>query len=87
VAGAFSGLLTTDIPFLNGKAYLAEWQWLFVLTGIPAILFGAVAWIRTPNYPQDTKFFTGEERAFTIARMGSFTLNKEDKTFSAKIAK
>lgn len=87
VAGAFSGLLATGISFLNGKANLAGWQWLFILTGIPAVLFGIVVWIWMPDYPQDAKFFTEEERAFAIARMGPFAPNKEDKTFSAKIAK
>jgi MFS family permease len=87
VAGAFSGLLATGISFLNGKANLAGWQWLFVLTGIPAVLWGIVVWFWMPNYPQDAKFFTEEERAFAIARMGPFAPNKEDKTFNVKIAK
>jgi MFS family permease len=51
VAGAFSGLLATGISFLNGKATLAGWQWLFILTGIPAVLFGIVVWLWMPNYP------------------------------------
>ncbi|KAH8702939.1 MFS transporter-like protein [Phaeosphaeriaceae sp. PMI808] len=87
VAGAFSGLLATGISFLNGKANLAGWQWLFILTGIPAVLFGIVIWIWMPDYPQDAKFLTEEERAFAICRMGPFAPNKEDKTFNAKIAK
>jgi len=87
VAGAFSGLLASGISFLNGKGNLAGWQWLFILTGLPAVLFGIVVWFFMPNYPQDAKFFTEEERAFAIARMGPFAPNKEDKTFNAKIAK
>ncbi|KAK7181938.1 hypothetical protein DPSP01_009533 [Paraphaeosphaeria sporulosa] len=87
VAGAFSGLLATGISFLNGKAGLAGWQWLFVLTGIPAVIFGVIVWVWMPDYPQDAKFFTEEERAFAVARMGPFAPNKEDKTFNVKIAK
>ncbi|KAF2133623.1 MFS transporter-like protein [Dothidotthia symphoricarpi CBS 119687] len=87
VAGAFSGLLATGISFLNGKANLAGWQWLFILTGIPAVLFGTVVWIWMPNYPQDAKFLTPEERIFAVARMGPFAPNKEDKTFDAKAAR
>jgi MFS family permease len=87
VAGAFSGLLATGISFLNGKANLAGWQWLFILTGIPAVLWGIVVWFYMPDYPQDAKFFTEEERTFAIARMGPFAPNKEDKTFNVKIAK
>ncbi|KAH7132288.1 MFS transporter-like protein [Dendryphion nanum] len=87
VAGAFSGLLATGISFLNGKANLAGWQWLFILTGLPAVLFGIVVWIWMPDYPQDAKFLTEEERIFAVARMGPFAPNKEDKTFDSKTAK
>ncbi|KAJ4291684.1 hypothetical protein N0V90_009579 [Kalmusia sp. IMI 367209] len=86
VAGAFSGLLATGISFLNGKANLAGWQWLFIITGIPAVLVGIVVWIWMPDYPQDAKFFTEEERIFAIARMGSAAPTKEDKTFDRKSA-
>lgn len=87
VAGAFSGLLATGISFLNGKANLAGWQWLFILTGIPAVIFGIIVWVYMPNYPQDATFFTEEERVFAIARMGPFAPNKEDKTFNITTAK
>jgi MFS family permease len=87
VAGAFSGLIASGISFLNGKANLAGWQWLFILTGIPAVLFGIVVWIWMPDYPSDAKFLTGEERVFAVARMGPFAPNKEDKVFDLKVAK
>lgn len=77
----------TRISFLNGKANLAGWQWLFILTGIPAVLFGIIVWIFMPNYPSDAKFLTEEERAFAVARMGPFAPHKEDKTFDIKVAK
>lgn len=87
VAGAFSGLIASGISFLNGKANLAGWQWLFILTGIPAVLFGIIVWVWMPNYPSDAKFLTEEERAFAVARMGPFAPHKEDKTFDIKVAK
>jgi hypothetical protein len=78
---------SSRISFLNGKANLAGWQWLFILTGIPAVLFGIIIWIFMPNYPSDAKFLTAEERIFAVARMGPFAPNKEDKTFDVKVAK
>ena len=87
VAGAFSGLLATGISFMNGKANLSGWQWLFILEGIPAVLFGIAVWILMPNYPNDAKFLTEEERAFAVARMGPFAPNANDKHFDKDIAK
>jgi len=59
----------------------------FILTGIPAVLFGIIVWIFMPNYPSDAKFLTEEERVFAVARMGPFAPHKEDKTFDVKVAK
>ncbi|PNS19220.1 hypothetical protein CAC42_2397 [Sphaceloma murrayae] len=87
VAGAFSGLLATGISFLNGKAGLSGWQWLFVLEGIPAVLLGIAVWFFMPNYPNDAKFLTPEERAFAVARMGTYAPSKDDKHFDKAIAK
>ncbi|KIV96814.1 hypothetical protein PV10_00630 [Exophiala mesophila] len=87
VAGAFSGLLATGISFMNGKAGLSGWQWLFILEGIPAVLFGIAVWFLMPNYPNDAKFLTEEERAFAVARMGPFAPSANDKHFDKDIAK
>lgn len=87
VAGAFSGLLATGISFMNGKGGLSGWQWLFILEGIPAVLFGIAVWILMPNYPNDAKFLTEEERAFAVARMGPFAPSANDKHFDKDIAK
>lgn len=87
VAGAFSGLLASGIGFMNGLGGLSGWQWLFVLEGIPAILCGVAVWIWMPNYPNDAKFLTEEERVFAVARMGPFAPSANDKHFDIDIAK
>lgn len=87
VAGAFSGLLATGISFLNGHAGLAGWQWLFLLEGIPAIIFGFAIWFYMPNYPGDAAFLTPEERVIAVSRMGPFAPSGDDKHFDKEIAK
>lgn len=87
VAGAFSGLLATGIGFMNRKGGLAGWQWLFLLEGIPAVLFGIAVWIFMPNYPNDAKFLTEEERNFAVLRMGPYAPSANDKHFDKAIAK
>jgi MFS family permease len=87
VAGAFSGILASGIGFMNGLGGLSGWKWLFILEGIPAVLFGVAVWIWMPNYPNDAKFLTEDERAFAVARMGPYAPSAEDKHFDKEIAK
>lgn len=87
VAGAFSGLLATGISFLNGKAGLSGWQWLFILEGIPSVLVGIAVWFFLPNYPQTSSWLTPEERAFAVKRLGPYAPSMNDKHFDKEVAK
>lgn len=87
VAGAFSGLLASGIGFMNGVGGLSGWKWLFIWTGLPAVILGVAVWLWMPNYPQDCTFLDEEERAFAIARMGPFAPSADDKHFDKSVAK
>ncbi|KAH6663954.1 phthalate transporter [Plectosphaerella plurivora] len=87
VAGAFSGLLAAAIGFLNGKANLSGWQWLFILEGIPSVIVGLLVWFYMPNYPQTSAWLTPEERAFAVKRLGPYAPSMTDKHWDTKIAK
>jgi MFS family permease len=50
LAGAASRLLAFAISYLNGKAALAGWRYLFILEGAPAVLCGIFAIFFLPNY-------------------------------------
>ncbi|KAH7142154.1 major facilitator superfamily transporter [Dactylonectria macrodidyma] len=87
VAGAFGGLLATGISFLNQKAGLYGWQWLFILEGIPAVIVGVMVWFWLPDYPQTASWLTPEERAFSVKRLGPYAPSMNDKHWDSKIAK
>ncbi|KAF4912802.1 MFS transporter prlL [Colletotrichum viniferum] len=55
-SGTISGLLAHAISFMNGVGGLAGWRWLFILEGIPAIL-----------YPETSSFLTESERDTVLA--------------------
>jgi ACS family tartrate transporter-like MFS transporter len=40
---------------------LAGWKWLFIATGLPAVLLGIVVWFFLPDRPRDAKWLTREE--------------------------
>ncbi|ENH63271.1 Putative tartrate transporter [Fusarium oxysporum f. sp. cubense race 1] len=89
VAGAFGGILATGISFLNGKAGLAGWQWLFVLEGIPAVIVGVLVWFFLPDCidPQTVSWLSPEERAFAVKRLGPYAPSMNDKHWDSKVAK
>ncbi|KJY01576.1 MFS transporter like protein, partial [Zymoseptoria brevis] len=87
VAGAFSGLLATAISFLNGRAGLSGWQWLFILEGIPSVLVGVAVFKYLPDWPQTAHWLTPSERAFAVKRLGPYAPSMNDKHFDAKVAK
>lgn len=49
---------------LGGKLGLAGWQWLFLLEGIPSILFSLVILWLLPNSPADVSWLTLDEKAW-----------------------
>merc|ERR1712000_30629 len=87
VAGAFGGLLATAISFLNGKAGLEGWRWLFILEGIPAVLVGVMVWFWLPDYPQTASWLTADERAFAVKRLGPYAPSMSDKHWDSAVAK
>jgi ACS family tartrate transporter-like MFS transporter len=56
VAGALLGL--------GGKLGLAGWQWLFLLEGIPSVLFSLVVLWLLPDGPAKVSWLTVEEKAW-----------------------
>ncbi len=60
VMGSLAGWLLG----LNGKFGLAGWQWLFLLEGLPAVLFSFVILKLLPDGPAKAAWLTEEEKAW-----------------------
>jgi ACS family tartrate transporter-like MFS transporter len=58
VMGAVAGWLMG----LGGRLGLAGWQWLFLLEGLPAALFGFVIYGMLPDSPAHAKWLSAEEK-------------------------
>jgi len=67
VAGATAGLIAGGLLRLGGS--LQGWQWVFVVEGIPSVLFGILTWFYLPDFPHTAKFLTAEERQLAHARL------------------
>jgi ACS family tartrate transporter-like MFS transporter len=60
VMGALAGWLMG----LGGKLGLAGWQWLFLIEGLPAVLFSLVILKMLPDGPAKATWLTTEEKAW-----------------------
>ena len=53
----------------DGVAGLKDWQWLFLLEAVPAIVAGVVVWTKLPDGPQDAGWLAPDEREWLKTRL------------------
>ncbi|CAH0002003.1 unnamed protein product [Clonostachys byssicola] len=70
ISGAFASLIAAGILEGIGHARgLAPWQWLYLVTGPVTILVGLFVWILLPDFPENWKGLSPEERRVAILRV------------------
>jgi len=60
IGGPLSGWLMTQ---LGGAHGFAGWQWLFLLEGVPTIVFGVIAFFYLDDKVQDANWLSGTQKA------------------------
>jgi ACS family tartrate transporter-like MFS transporter len=61
LAGVLGSLMAAKAFSLGGIGGLAGWKWLFIVTGLPAVLFGIAAFFFLADRPSQAKWLTTEE--------------------------
>jgi sugar phosphate permease len=56
---------------------LSSWRWQLILEGLPAVTFAYLAKLLLPNRPDDSRFLTQEEKAWTTEQL---ELEEQQKT-------
>ena len=56
---------------LEGYFHLHGWQWLFLLEGLPSVLFGILVLRWLPNGPSDAKWLSEDERSTIAAALAA----------------
>jgi ACS family tartrate transporter-like MFS transporter len=64
LASVVMGSLAGWLLGLSGKLGLAGWQWLFLVEGLPPVLFSFVILKLLPDGPDNAKWLTAEERSW-----------------------
>ena len=68
----FGGLLLN----LDGALGLAGWQWVFIATGVPAVVLFVLIMKYLPNGPQDATFLSARERSWLTAELARGEVSK-----------
>ncbi|KAI0392836.1 putative MFS transporter [Xylariaceae sp. FL0594] len=79
LAGAFGGAIAYGIGHINKAGGLSAWRWLFIIEGIPSVLSAFFVWFFLPDFPENAKWLTAEERDLAVHRLrleGSKGLHK-----------
>jgi len=71
LASTFMGAVASPLLRLQGRLGLAGWQWLFLLEGLPAVLFSVVLLRYLTDKPKDAMWLSVEERDWLVGEMAS----------------
>ncbi|KAF9738822.1 hypothetical protein PMIN06_004526 [Paraphaeosphaeria minitans] len=69
LAGAFGGLLASAIGKMDGMRGYQGWRWIFILEGTLTCVVSIFFFFLLPNFPEEVKWLTNEERDFVQARL------------------
>ncbi|MEJ5020841.1 MFS transporter [Ochrobactrum vermis] len=62
IANAIGAPLGGSLLALDGIFGLAGWEWVFLVTGIPAVIAGIITWFYLDDKPEQAKFLSTEEK-------------------------
>lgn len=69
LAGAFGGLLASAIGLMEGMRGYRGWRWIFILEGLLTCVVAIAFFFLLPDFPEDAKWLTEEERNYVQARL------------------
>lgn len=64
LAGAFGGLLAYGLGQMDGLRGYSGWRWVFIIEGVLTCVVAIGCFFVVPDFPEDAKWLTEEERAF-----------------------
>ncbi|MGU7774236.1 MFS transporter [Burkholderia sp. MR1-5-21] len=73
IGGPLSGLILQNFMGVWG---FRNWQWLFFLEGLPAVIAGIVAYFYLTDRPQDAGWLTDEQKRLVIGALDEDNRNK-----------
>lgn len=80
LSGVVGGLIAYGLGKAGDSLLLPAWKTLFVVEGIPTILFGIATYFYLPDRPETGKFrwFTEDEQKILLSRRTRYIKNKDN---------
>ena len=70
LAGVIGSPISGALLGIHGGG-LSGWQWMFLIEGLPAILFGAAVFWTLADHPHDARWLRDDERNWLLAKLES----------------
>jgi ACS family tartrate transporter-like MFS transporter len=70
LAGVFGSPISGALLGLRGGG-LSGWQWMFLIEGLPAIVFGAAVFWTLADHPHEAHWLKTDEKEWLLARLAS----------------
>jgi MFS family permease len=74
----FGALASGPLLDLHGLLGLSGWQWVFIVTGTPAVLLGFLTFALLPNRPDEAEFLDAAEKAWLTRRLADESAAKQE---------
>lgn len=74
------------MQYLNLKAGLHDWQWLFLLEGIPSFILGIVVLFYLTDYPKDAKWLSAAQRDWLVEHMRNEEAQRQQRHNADRLA-
>jgi ACS family 4-hydroxyphenylacetate permease-like MFS transporter len=81
---AFGSTISGLILEMNGVLGIAGWRWLFLLEGVPSIIFGIIAYFYLSNSPDEARWLSPAEKAALKRALAPATVPSATKPGSAR---
>lgn len=79
---AFASVIDGALLTLNHAMGLAGWQWVFLVSGIPAVVLGVLILLYLPESPQKARWPTDREREWLVSTLAAEAETRQEEGLS-----
>lgn len=72
---------------MDGVQGMSAWRWVFLLEGIGTVFLAILSYFVIPDWPEDAKFLTRDEKRLLISRLAEDTGPAQMNTLDRKAAR